>query len=159
METQEIIQRITKFISVCSAAVTVREVCGGTGLSFDTVRELLPLLAQNGILRIVEGADNLAQYTMPSGVPMLEPPKAPYVSAEAMWNAEARAAGLARYRREHPEETVAPSKAFEPTDADVQAIIDAEASKKREPLTAEEQKWLEYTRTLKPANPQEFLKH
>ena len=112
MEPNEIIQRITKFVSVCSAAVTVREVCGGTGLSFDTVRELLPLLSQNGILRIVAGADNLAQYTLPSGIPVLEPPKEPYVSAEQKWNAAARAAGLARYRREHPEENVAPPKAL-----------------------------------------------
>ena len=159
MEPNEIIQRITKFVSVCSAAVTVREVCGGTGLPFDTVRELLPLLAQNGILRIVEGSDNLAQYTMPSGVPVIEAPKEPYVSAEAKWSAEARARGIAEYKRTHPEETVAPPKAFEPSVAEVQAQIDANAAKTFKPLTPEEQKWLEYTRTLNPANPQAFVKY
>ena len=159
MEPNEIIQRITKFVSVCSAAVTVREVCGGTGLSFDTVRELLPLLSQNGILRIVAGADNLAQYTLPSGIPVLEPPQAPYVSADAKWSAEQRARGIAEYRRTHPEESAPQqTRTLEPTDAEVQAQIDAQSSKKREPLTAEDERWLNEARSRRTFNPQEFLK-
>lgn len=146
-------KRILKFVGVCEASVTHREICGGTGLQFDVVRELLPALVAAGALRIVEGSENLAQYRLAGFTPAPPAPKEPYIHPDVKWSNEQRARVLTEEAAKRP---VPAPRRPEPSDAEVDAVIAAEKATTR-PLTEAERRELAASRDRRPVNPQAFI--
>ena len=150
------VKKVRKFLEI-SCPVTRNEIASGTGLSRDEVAAILAAVVPTGeIIRGGAPQDNYATYTLrdkPTPVVSTESS----ISAESKWNDEQRARAIREFRAQHPEESVRPTPAPKITDADVQAAMDANAPKPLI-LSEDDRKWLEYTRTLKPANPQQFLK-
>lgn len=149
-------KRIVAFVRACSAAVTHREICGGTGLHFDVVRKLLPALVQSGDLRITEGSESFAHYRLASFTPVPPAPKEPYIHPETAWSNAARERVLAQEAAKRP---VPAPRQPEPTDAEIDQMIAADDAKQTTiVLTAEERRWLDEARTRRPVNPQAFLR-
>ena len=154
MDTNDI-KKVYGFLSH-SRNVTRKEIASGCGISWEAVDTIMRALVAAGEVERVGTEDNLATYSSKTFVPA--PPPVRRAQTEAEWNAEQRAAGIARYKREHPEESAPQqTRTPEPTDAEVQRVIDA-GSPKPLILSDDERKWLDRTRSLNPANPQEFLK-
>ena len=154
MDTNEI-KKVYAFLSH-SRNVTRKEIASGSGVSWEAVDVIMKALVAAGEVTRVGAEDNLATYSSKTFVPA--PPPARLAQTEAEWSAEQRARGIAEYKKLHPEETAPQqTRTPEPTDAEVQRVIDAGAPKPLI-LSDDERKWLDRTRSLNPANPQEFLK-
>ena len=145
-------KRIIRFVGVCSASVTQREISGGTGLGLETVISLLPVLVQSGALRIVSGEQNLAQYRLAGFTPVPPAPPVPYIRPEVKWNNEQRARELAKDAVNRPK----PMPRYKPSDSAVDAALREKATVR--PLTDAERKELAASRDRLEINPNMFLR-
>lgn len=153
MTTQD---QVLKFITnnpPCGG-LTARELSGGLQLPIEEVRSAVESLLTAAVIRAVDASlpANFQRYVPASAtVAAPAPPEQPWRSTAEIWAAEARARGLAEWKRNHPRPE--PPKRYEPTEQEIESEL---AKKKVEPLSA-----AEYEESLRRPrhinNPQLFI--
>jgi hypothetical protein len=136
---------------------TRNEIASGCDISRANVQSILDVIcAAHEVIRTAT-EDNTATYSLANQEPVAMPEPIDKRTAEQRWSDEQRAAGLRRWKMEHPSETPQQPRKYEPSDDEIQQALNAT---KVQPISAEEREDLERrTRNRIPQNPQQFLKH
>jgi hypothetical protein len=151
-------QKVLAFLRVChlTDGLTYREVAGGTSLPIADVKAALERLVAAGDVKHTDVPEpNYRRYSLTAIVPEVPAPSPDKRSKEQIWSDNA----YARVRAEEAAKLPPPTPRYEPTDAEVQAAMDAEAARKAAAvLTPEQREFLRLTEGRVPRNPQAFVK-